>query len=257
MADQAKNDMDNQLVSVIMPSYNSADTIADSIESVLAQTYPHWELLISDDCSTDHTFELIRDYAERDPRIKVEQQTENGGAGKARNSAIARARGRYIAFLDSDDLWYSTKLEKQLTLMQKEEVALCFSAYDRFDSNGKRSPFYPPKTVTYRELLKSNVIGCLTAVYDAAVCGKRYMPEIRKRQDMALWLNILRDGHKAQAVTEKLANYRLDGGISDNKLRVLSYQWQVYRDVERLNPLSSLYYFCHYVYRGFKKHRKT
>lgn len=247
--------MNDQLVSIIMPSYNSAQTIAASIESVMAQSYRHWELLISDDGSTDDTVAVIKKYADNEPRIKLDKLTENGGAGKARNSAIKRAQGRYIAFLDADDLWYPNKLEKQLALMQRDSIALCFSAYDRFDSNGVRSPFYPPETVTYPQLLKSNVIGCLTAIYDTAICGKRYMPVIRKRQDMALWLNILRDGHKARAVTEKLANYRLDGGISDNKLRVLSYQWQIYRDVERLNPLTSLYYFCHYVYRGFKKHR--
>lgn len=254
MADQAKNDMDKKLVSVIMPSYNSADTIAASIESVLAQTYPHWELLVSDDCSTDHTFELIRDYAERDPRIKVEQLTENGGAGKARNSAIARARGRYIAFLDADDMWYADKLEKQLAFMQRENITLCYSAYDRFDSNGKRDSFYPPETTCYNELLKSNVIGCLTAIYDREHCGIRYMPEIRKRQDMALWLNILKDGHRAKAIMEPLANYRLDGGISHNKLRVLSYQWQLYRDVEKLSLPRTLITFVHYVRLGLKKH---
>lgn len=254
MASHTNDNIDNQLVSVIMPSFNSADTIIDSIESVLAQSYPHWELLISDDCSTDQTFELIRVYAERDSRIKIEKLTKNGGAGKARNSAIARAKGRYIAFLDADDIWYARKLEKQLAFMQHEGIALCYSAYDRFDSKDERDSFYPPESTSYNELLKSNVIGCLTAVYDREHCGTRYMPAIRKRQDMALWLNILKDGHQAKAVMEPLANYRLDGGISHNKLRVLSYQWQLYRDVEKLSFLKALTVFIHYVIRGLRKH---
>ncbi|TDP40245.1 glycosyltransferase involved in cell wall biosynthesis [Idiomarina aquatica] len=246
--------MNDQLVSIIMPSYNSAQTIAASIESVMAQSYRHWELLISDDGSNDDTVAVIQKYADNEPRIKLEKLTENGGAGKARNSAIKRAQGRYIAFLDADDLWYPNKLEKQLAFMQNETVALCYSAYDRFDSNGKRESFYPPETTDYNELLKSNVIGCLTAVYDRALCGTRYMPAIRKRQDMALWLNILKDEHRAKAILEPLANYRLDGGISHNKLRVLSYQWQLYRDVEKLSLPRTILTFMHYVRLGLKKH---
>lgn len=244
----------SNLVSIIMPSYNSANTIKASIESVLAQTYNNWELLISDDCSTDNTYELLKGYASLDKRIKVNRLPSNGGAGTARNDAIKRSKGRYIAFLDSDDIWYPAKLERQIAFMQTHNLGLSYTAYDRFDNTGPKDTFYPPVTTNYDELLKSNVIGCLTAVYDRQICGTRYMPSIRKRQDMALWLSILRDGHKAKAILEPLANYRLDGGISHNKMRVLSYQWQLYRNVEKLSLLKTIVIFAQYVVIGLKKH---
>ena len=185
------------LVSIIMPSYNSDGTILESIQSVLSQTYKNWELIIVDDRSTDNTWQVIQTYADKYDNIRVYQNKENLGAGASRNFAIKKARGRFIAFLDSDDLWTEDKLAEQIPFMLENNYPLTYTHYSRFTSEEELSVVTAPEYTTYKKLMYSNVIGCLTAVYDAQALGKRYMPLIRKRQDMGLWLDILKDTPKA------------------------------------------------------------
>ncbi len=240
------------LVSIIMPTYNSENTVKESISSVLQQTYSNWELIISDDNSTDQTVEVVKNFD--DPRIKVHQLTHNGGAGVARNNSIEKANGRYIAFLDSDDLWLPRKLEKQIEYMEKNGYALTYSSYQVFDNTGTIGTITPPQSITYNELIYSNVIGCLTAVYNADMIGKRYMPLIRKRQDMGLWLSILRDIDKAYAINEVLARYRKDSGMTSNKFKILRWQWYFYRDELNFSIFKTIKVFFVYGYKGIMKH---
>lgn len=241
------------LVSVIMPLYNSREHCVESIKSVLSQSYYNFELIIVDDQSTDGSFELIRDSFPNETRIKLFQNDNNLGAGASRNKAIKIAKGRFIAFLDSDDLWHPDKLKKQLKFMTDNQLSFSFTQYQKFDATGEQGVVIPPDTVNYNQLLYSNVIGCLTAIYDTTKLGKRYMPLIRKRQDMGLWLSILKDVDKAYCLQENLAKYRIDSGMTKNKFTVLGYQWRFYREVVGLNFFRSAFTFCVYAYKGFIK----
>ncbi|EJX1243917.1 glycosyltransferase family 2 protein [Vibrio alginolyticus] len=243
------------LVSIIMPSYNSDGTILESIQSVLSQTYKNWELIIVDDRSTDNTWQVIQTYADKYDNIRVYQNKENLGAGASRNFAIKKARGRFIAFLDSDDLWTEDKLAEQIPFMLENNYPLTYTHYSRFTSEEELSVVTAPEYTTYKKLMYSNVIGCLTAVYDAQALGKRYMPLIRKRQDMGLWLDILKDTPKAYCLPKPLAKYRLDSGMTANKFSVLSYQWKFYREVVGLSLPRSLFTFSVYAVKGTMKHR--
>ncbi|MBT0095461.1 MULTISPECIES: glycosyltransferase family 2 protein [Vibrio] len=243
------------LVSIIMPSYNSDGTILESIQSVLSQTYKNWELIIVDDRSTDNTWQVIQTYADKYDNIRVYQNKENLGAGASRNFAIKKARGRFIAFLDSDDLWTEDKLAEQIPFMLENNYPLTYTHYSRFTSEEELSVVTAPEYTTYKKLMYSNVIGCLTAVYDTQALGKRYMPLIRKRQDMGLWLDILKDTPKAYCLPKPLAKYRMDSGMTANKFSVLSYQWKFYRDVVGLSLPRSLFTFSVYAVKGTMKHR--
>lgn len=241
------------LVSIIMPCFNSEDTIKRAIDSVRNQTYENWELLITDDLSTDNSIEVIRVEASGDSRIKLFCLAENGGAGVARNNSIGQARGRYIAFLDADDYWVADKLERQVGFMRENRIALTYSAYQKVKLGEPAGIVTPPSQVTYQQLVYSNVIGCLTAIYDASVLGKRFMPLIRKRQDMGLWLDILRDIECAVVTPGVLAFYDCDTGMTKNKFTVLGYQWRFYRDVLKLGFARSTVVFCVYAFKGLRK----
>ncbi|OOE93003.1 glycosyltransferase family 2 protein [Salinivibrio sp. IB643] len=243
------------MVSIIMPSFNCEDTIVESVNSVLSQTYKNWELIIVDDASTDDTWRVVSRFVDEYDRIKAYSNSENKGAGWCRNFAIEKARGRFIAFLDSDDLWKEDKIEKQISFMLENNYALTYTYYQRLDGSDVLDIVKAPLETDYNKLLFSNVIGCLTAVYDTKKLGKRYMPLIRKRQDMALWLHILKDIPTAHCLPEVLASYRYNNGMSSNKLKVLSYQWELYRKVIGLGLMKSLFVFSVYAYKGFLKHR--
>ena len=243
------------VVSIIMPTYNSEQTVVESIQSVLSQTYKNWELIIVDDRSTDNTWQVIQTYADKYDNIRVYQNKENLGAGASRNFAIKKAKGRFIAFLDSDDLWTEDKLAEQIPFMLENNYPLTYTHYSRFTSEEELSVVTAPEYTTYKKLMYSNVIGCLTAVYDAQALGKRYMPLIRKRQDMGLWLDILKDTPKAYCLPKPLAKYRMDSGMTANKFSVLSYQWKFYRDVVGLSLPRSLFTFSVYAVKGTMKHR--
>ena len=212
--------------------------------SVASQTHEQWEHILVDDCSTDGSAQLILAKAERDSRITYIKLDTNSGAGIARNRAIKEAKGRYVAFLDSDDLWHSEKLERQLSFMQKNGHQFTFTDYDVVDEAGhklsKRIKAKP--IVTYKTALFKNPIGCLTVIYDTDFYGKQYMPSIRKRQDYALWLSLLKKTN-GYGLNECLASYRTgNASISANKLDLLKYEWKIYREVEGLSWLKSSFY---------------
>jgi len=240
------------IVSIVTPSFKSENYLGATIESVLSQSFSDWEMLIVDDCSPDNSNHLVEEYAAKDVRVKLLRLDENSGPAVARNTAIQAAQGRYIAFLDSDDLWFPDKLEKQLAFMKKNDVAFSYTAYEKIDENGLVvGKVNIPAKVSYRDLLKVCSVGCLTAIYDTERLGKVYMPLIRKRQDVGLWLRILKDIQYAYGLDEVLAQYQLRAdSISANKLNAAGYTWRLYRDVEKLSMPVAAYYFSHYAVNG-------
>jgi len=248
-----------EFVSIITPIYNSGKYIECAIKSVQHQTYPYWEMILIDDGSTDGSIDLVRTFLDNDERIQLISLQKNQGPAKARNEGIKMACGRYIAFLDSDDLWLPEKLEKQLKFMDVNNSPLSFSAYQKIDENGDIiGQISIKKTkISYADLLKTNHIGCLTAMIDTKFLGeKMYMPLIKKRQDHGLWLSIVKKGYTAFGINEVLAQYRCrQHSISHAKINIFYYQWKLYREVERLSYIQSMYYMLTYAWYGFIKWR--
>ena len=235
----------NSFISIITPSYKSKKFISQTIESVLAQTYQDWEMIIVDDVSPDNSNEIIEEYCKKDSRIKLIKLEQNSGPAIARNRAIEEAKGRYIAFLDADDLWKPEKLEKQIMFMEEKNCALSYSAYETMSEEGVLQNEYinPPLKISYKDLLKSNYIGCLTAIYDTQKIGKVYMPNISKRQDYGLWLKILRKIDFAYCMDEPLAVYRImSNSVSSNKFKLLKFNYLLFKEHENFSTLKSLYY---------------
>ena len=247
-----------ELVSIIMPNYNSASFIEKSIVSALSQTYKNWELILVDDYSSDDSLKIIESLIADDKRIKLIQLTQNSGPAIARSRAIEEAKGRYIAFLDSDDLWHTDKLSKQILFMQEHDIALSYTGYYRIEEKGGEiiDQIHVPQKVNYNELLKQNIIGCLTAIYDTQKLGKVYMPDIRKRQDFGLWLKILKQVPYAYGLDEPLAYYRVrTSSVSSNKILASKYNWKLYREVEKLPLYKAIYYFGWYTYKSILKYK--
>ena len=246
------------LVSIITPSYNSEKFISKTINSILNQTYNNWELLITDDCSTDETLNIIRSFQENDNRIKLFKLAANKGAGEARNNSIEKAKGRFIAFLDSDDQWKPNKLEIQIDFMLSNSLALTYSGYDVINENGiYLKNIRPPKVVNFQKIISNNYIGCLTAVYDTKIIGKHYMPKIRRRQDWVLWINIIKIIRETKGIENSLAIYTdRKNSISDNKFLMLKYNWQVYSKYLRYNNVKSIIlifnFLIHYAIKKIK-----
>lgn len=233
------------LVSVITACYNSEKYISETLNSVLNQTHQNWELLLVDDCSKDNTLPIIKEFQKTDKRIKLFQLDVNSGAAIARNTAIKDANGEFIAFLDGDDKWLPKKLELQLEFMISNNYNLTHTAYELIDNNGVKlnKTIVPAKTLNYNDMLYSNKIGCLTAIYNQSKLGKIYMPLLRKRQDYGLWLKILKTGEKAYGLPEVLSQYRkTENSISNNKLNLIKWNWKLYREVENLSVFKSAYY---------------
>ncbi len=244
-------------VSIITPCYNAMETLPKTVASVRQQSYAHWELILVDDHSSDGTYQHARQLSSEDPRIITLRLKQNGGAAKARNAGIKQAKGRYIAFIDADDCWEPDKLMRQIAEMKKKQWPLSYTAYTRFDSQGKLlNKVGVPQEVNYRQLLKTNYIGCSTAIYDTDIVGKVYMPELRKRQDYGLWLKILRSTSFAYGINESLTHYLVqEDSLSSQKRKAAAYNWQLYRNQENLSLLKSIYYFSHYVIRGILRNK--
>lgn len=240
------------LCSVIMPLFNAEDYLVASVESVKAQSFSDWELLLVDDASTDSSAQLARQLAADDSRIRVFSCAQNSGAARARNLALEAAQGRFIAFLDSDDLWHPAKLEQQLSWMQEQQLAFTFTAYEKINAQGEHLGWVGvPSRVDYTQLLRCCVIGCLTAIYDRQRLGRVPMPDLRSRQDFGLWLKLLKKTEAAYGLNQPLAYYRVhSASLSANKFKAARQTWHVYREVEKLNWLQSSYYFSHYALRG-------
>lgn len=250
--------MENTLVSVIMPTYNAAHWVADSIESVLSQTYQHLELIITDDCSTDNTREILKLYEQKDPRVKVIYLEKNLGAGHTRNKCIEHAQGRYIAFCDSDDRWMPTKLEKQLRFMDEKDCCMVYASYITCDEAGNNNGvIIAPQRQSLFQTKCDDKIGFLTCIYDTfKTGGKMYMPVQRKRQDYAYVLQILQKCQYAYGIKEPLAYYRLHPqSISANKWSLIKFEMLTWRVVFGDSKLHALLFFmsCFLPTYFFKK----
>lgn len=245
------------LVSIVMPAYNSGKTIRQSINSVRAQVLVEWELLVVDDCSSDDTCSIVKEYTSVDKRVRLIQQSVNVGPACARNIALRSAQGRYIAFLDSDDCWLPRKLERQVDFMVEKKAALSYTLYRRFtvDVNEAGPLIKLPLSFTYVELLKNTGIGCLTAMIDRKILRSVEFPSV-KHEDYVLWLSILKSGFVAHGLMEDLGRYRISkSSVSGNKIRSASWVWGIYRDTEKLNPIRATWCFLHYAWHAYKKNR--
>ena len=246
----------NSLVSIITPSYNSEKFIKECIESVITQTHTNWEMLIVDDCSRDDSCLAIKELAKQEGRIKCFLLDKNIGAAEARNIAIRKAKGKYIAFLDSDDLWESQKLEKQISFMEAKDIAFSFSTYQPMSEDGSKlySIIHAPKIVTYSSYLKNTIIGCLTVVIDREKTGDFEMPNISSSHDMALWLLIIRRGFTAYGFDENLARYRIvSASNTASKWHAAKDVWKVYREIEKLSFFYSSWCFLNYAFNALIK----
>ena len=239
--------MKDKLVSVIMPTYNCANFIGETIESVLNQTYKNWELIIVDDCSKDNTEEVVNNYIIKDNKIKYHRFKENQGAAMARTKAMELAQGNYMAFLDSDDLWVKNKLEKQLKYMEDNNYNFTCTAYEQIDEQGNllNKIIKTKKKVNYNRLLLDCPVGNSTVMYNVDNLGKFKVPNIRKRNDDALWLQILKKEKYIFGMNDVLMKYRIrNNSISSNKWSLIKYHWQLYREIEHLSVIRSLFHVC-------------
>ena len=246
--------MNNQKVSIITPLYNSEKYIADTINSVLDQSYTDFEMIIIDDHSQDNSVNIVKGF--KDKRIQLICLKINNGAGVARNKGIDIAKGRYIAFLDSDDQWLPNKLEKQINFMRSKNVSFCFSSFYLMDDDSQNINKFREALprVNYNKMLNNNYIGCLTAIYDTQSLGKIFMTKHKKRQDWGLWLKILSKTKWAESIQEPLARYRLrNESLSHHKWNLIRPNYLFYRDQVGLSILGStirmfrfLFYYFHY-----------
>lgn len=248
----------SRLVSIITPTYNSVKYIAETIQSVQNQSYTNWEMILVDDCSTDNTVAIVEKLSEQDSRIKSFKLHKNSGPAITRNKGIEHAKGSYLTFLDADDIWFPDFIENSINTIVNTAVPFVFSSYKRSDEDLKfvYSDFIVPEKVNYTDILKTNSISCLTAFIDIDKLGKKYMPEIRKRQDMGLWLQYLKEIPFAYGIKEPKAIYRIrKNSLSRNKLSLLKYQWQFYYEVEKIGFFYSVYIMICWGYRGYIKYR--
>jgi len=239
------------LVSIITPLHNGAKYVGETIESVLAQTYCNWELIIVDDCSTDNGCDIVNSYIKSDSRIKLIKNQMKSGPAITRNKVIEASKRKYIAFLDSDDLWTNDKLEVQIEFMKTNNVYFTFTYYDQITEEGKfiKKVNSFPEKVDYLSSIKSNKIGCLTAVYDVSYFDKVYMENIAKRQDYTLWLKLLKKVQYAYCVPRILAHYRIrENSVSSNKFKLVKFHWHIYRHIEGHSFFKSLYFISNYIF---------
>ena len=244
------------LVSIIMPLYNCENYVTEAIQSVVAQSYENWELIVVDDCSTDRSYFIVQDIMDDESRIKLHKMSKNSGVASVRNYATKEATGKYIAFLDCDDVWLPEKLEKQIVMMQKDKVFLSYAAYATIDENSNVTGlFNVSKEVTYDDMLKSSTIGTLTMVYNADELGKCYFKDIG-HEDYVMKLELVKRIESAHGITEPLAKYRIvNRSLSRNKLKAALWQWKIYRNIEKLPLYKAIYYFGWYTFKGFFKYR--
>lgn len=246
-----------ETISVVMPVYNAGGYLRESVESVLRQTHASLELVAVDDCSDDGSWDLLRSYADADPRVKAIRHEANGGVAAARNTGISAATGRHVAFLDSDDWWHPHKLELQLAHMVQTKAQVSYTAYDRVSAEGGLlSKVRPPAAVSYPDMLRSNVIGHSTGMYCRELGDVRFLPI--GHEDYVFWLEMVRRAGTAVCVpgAEALVRYRVHGGsVSSNKLKAARWQWRIYRDIEKLGFARSLYCMSHYAIRALAKRK--
>ena len=245
-----KNNKD-ELVSIITHVYKDERFVEETIKSVQSQTYTNWEMILVDDCSKDRSNVIIENLKKKDKRIKYIKLEKNEGVAIARNIGILRAKGRYIAFLDSDDLWHNDKLEKQLKFMKKNEIGFSFTSYEIIDGKSIKTGKVKiaPKEVNYNNLLKQNVIGCLTVMIDRKKHNINF--EKIRHEDYAAWLKILVKNNIAYGIKEILASYRkTNNSLSGNKFKSAIWTWNIYRKKENLNIFKCIYCFFNYAIKS-------
>lgn len=244
-------------ISIISPVYNSSKYLHQTIASVLDQTFSDWEWLITDDCSTDNSVEIIK--STNDSRIKLIQSEENGGAGHARNLSLENATGRFITFLDADDFWEPNFLEEMVNFIKKENVELAYSNYSRCDENlqPKIEDFKADKVVTFNNLLKTCRLSLLSSMYDSQRVGKEFFPEGSKREDHVMWLNLLKKIPEGKPYPKTMAKYRMHStSVSRKKTNIMLDQYLVYKDYMKFSTLKSFYYTVNWAINGFMKYSK-
>lgn len=241
------------LVSIIMPAYNCEGTLSDSVASVVCQTFTNWELIIIDDGSSDRTLSTAETWSRDDSRIRIVQLPRNCGVAYARNAGMREARGQFLAFLDSDDLWLPHKLARQVAIMRENNLGFTFAQYRRLSPDGHLGPIIPiPKQIDYYALLKGNAIGCLTVMIDRTKIPPFSMIDVG-HEDLVAWLEILKRDGIAWGIQEDLARYRVSlTSISSKKWRSALWTWNIYRRIERLSLLKSAFYFLSYSTRSLR-----
>lgn len=231
----------NDLVSIIMPSYNTGRFIKETIESVLAQSYPVWELIIVDDCSTDNTDDVVNQYL-ADERILYIKNDTNSGAAVSRNRALREAKGKWIAFLDSDDLWEPDKLQKQISFMRDNDYHFSYTNYIEIDEESKANgkSVTGPKRISKHGMYNYCWMGCLTVMYDADTVGLIQIADIKKNNDYAMWLKVCKKAN-CYLLNETLARYRKRSGSISNHgyMKLIKWHYKLYREAENKNPISS------------------
>lgn len=249
----------DELISIIVPVYNVEKYIRETLECVAAQTYPDWELLLVEDGSQDQTAEIIEQYVEEkgESRIRLIRQPSNQGAARARNRGLQEATGRYLAYLDADDLWEPEKLEKELRFLKEKNAAFAFTGYEFADEQGRGTGkvVHVPETLTYRQALSNTTIFTTTVMFDTAKISKEQLEmPIVKSEDTALWFQVLRSGYLAYGLDENLVKYRRAGKtLSSNKLEAIRRIWNLYRRTESLGVLASIFHFCFWAFRAVKR----
>ena len=244
------------LISIIMAAYNAEKTIEQAINSVLSQTYPDFELLVVNDCSTDKTAMLAEAIVKKDDRVRLISNEKNSGVSYTRKHGLEEASGEWVAILDSDDAWVPEKLEKQINLQKKTNADLLFTGSAFMDADGKPIDWYlaAPAEVTYRQLLKQNVLSNSSALVRKELYAKYYAVGDGMHEDFALWLNILKDGRKAYGVDEPLLIYRIaKSSKSGNKFKAAKMNWNTYRYIG-LNPIEAAYYEGWYMIKNVSKY---
>ncbi len=244
------------LISIVTACFNATQYIEETINAVKNQTITDWEWLIVDDCSADDSVQKIRKLTIDDPRIKLIQLSKNRGPAKARNTAIQLVQGKYMTFIDADDVWFPNFLAENLKQIEQTEGFLCAS-YEMYNEplTFKVGVLIVPKKANYSDILKTNSIGSLTAFIDIDKLGKEYMPEVQYRQDMGLWLKYLQKINYVVGIQPCLAIYRLrENSHSRSKINLLKHQWFFYREVAQLSLIKSVYYFSIWVFYGLRKY---
>ena len=250
----------NNLVSIIMPSYNCGEYVEETIRSVQAQTYQNWELIFFDDCSSDDSVQKVNDLRAEDKRIHIFLNKYQAGAAVSRNNALREAKGRWIAFLDSDDIWEPTKLEKQIRFMEENGYAFSYTAYQEIDSESKPTGVLVsgPKHVTKAVMYAFCWPGCLTVMYDATKVGLIQIADIKKNNDYAMWLKVCQKAD-CYLLDECLAKYRKGrvGSLSSQGiLTMIGWYYKLWREAEGKNPIAAIYYTCLNLVCGFYKKMK-
>lgn len=245
------------LVSVIMPVYNAEKYLKGALDSVLSQAYRDVEIVLVDDCSQDNSAEIILEMQRSHPEIVYHLQDQNRGAGAARNKALELANGRYVAFLDSDDLWLPDKIQRQIDLMQKMDSPFSYTAIEMMDENDntikeKRSI---KEICDYKYLLHNTIIATSSVVIDRTVLGDFRMPLRRGGQDYATWLMLLRNGVVACGINEVLVRYRVtSGSLSSNKFKSIQQVWEIQTQDEKIGKLRAAYHVICFGFNAFKKY---